>query len=141
MLVYSWNCTLLFLYNMNEYGSIFHLRLQCYSWELTTLCLESRSRETWQQPQGVPPVALPRLLRDQNQSKKRDKKPEPSQWQSDVCNDTVFISLESVPSIREQIFWMLANVNCDLVFAYFMRQFDVFCISYLSNKTPLWKWK
>lgn len=139
MLVYSRNCTLLFLYNMNEYGSIFHLRLQCYSWELTTLCLESRSRETWQQPQGVPPVALPRLLRDQNQSKKQEIKNQNPR--SGNLMSVMTLSLESVPSIREQIFWMLANVNCDLVFAYFMRQFDVFCISYLSNKTPLWKWK
>lgn len=67
-------CRQLFLCNMNECGSIFLFRLQCYSWELTTSCLESRNRETWQQPQGVPLVPRPRRPRDQNQSKNEKKK-------------------------------------------------------------------
>lgn len=125
---------------MNECGSIFLFRLQCYSWELMTSCLESRNRETWQQPQGVPPVPRPRRPRDQNQSK-NEKKMEPSQWQSDVCMTLCSSRLNQSPQFVNKYFWMLANVNYDLVFAYFMRQFDVFCTSYLSNKTTLWKWK
>lgn len=90
---------------------------------------------------GCPQCPAPGVRGTRTRVKTREKTPGTLAVAIWCLYDTVFISLESVPSIREQIFWMLANVNYELVFACFMRQFDVFCTAYLSNKTTLWKWK